>query len=118
MEDKELILKNSDERELGLHLLRFTEVLEEVCKVLMPHILCEYLYDLCKKFDQMYSSECQVLDPIDKSKLLLCEATARVMRKCFKFLGITPIYEEMLKVPLVAEMAIRVPFSDPTEKPL
>ncbi|GJU82084.1 anticodon-binding aminoacyl-tRNA synthetase, class 1a, partial [Tanacetum coccineum] len=93
-------------------------VLEEVCKVLMPHILCEYLYDLCKKFDKMYSSVCQVLYPNDKSKLLLCEATARVMRKCFKFLGITPIYEKMLKVPPVAEMAIRVPFSDPTEKPL
>ncbi|GJY55011.1 RNA-directed DNA polymerase, eukaryota [Tanacetum coccineum] len=56
---EELILTNDDERELGLHLLRFTEVLGGACTVLAPHILCEYLYELCKKFNS----------------LLLCKAT-------------------------------------------
>ncbi|PWA87719.1 Aminoacyl-tRNA synthetase, class 1a, anticodon-binding [Artemisia annua] len=111
-----LILKNNEERELGLHLLRFTEVLGEVCKVLMPHILCDYLYDLCKKFDN--SKVCQVVDGSDSSKLLLCNATAVVMRKCFRLLGITPIYKEILKVPPVAEPAKGVSFSGLTKEQL
>nr|GFB69383.1 aminoacyl-tRNA synthetase, class 1a, anticodon-binding [Tanacetum cinerariifolium] len=53
---EELTLTNDDERELGLHLLRFTEVLGEACTILAPHILCEYLYELCKKFNGLRSS--------------------------------------------------------------
>lgn len=113
---EELILKNNEERELGLHLLQFTEVLGEVCKVLMPHILCDYLYDLCKKFDN--SKVCQVVDGRDSSNILLCNATAVVMRKCFHLLGITPIYKEILKVPPVAEPAKGVSFSGLTKEQL
>ncbi|GJZ51212.1 anticodon-binding aminoacyl-tRNA synthetase, class 1a, partial [Tanacetum coccineum] len=100
-EVEELILKNDTERELGIHLLRFTEILEEVCKVVMPHILCDYLFDLCEKFDRLYYSVCEE-DKSDgsgektdeeTSKLLLYEATAVVMKKCFHLLGITPIYK-------------------------
>ncbi|PWA74040.1 arginyl-tRNA synthetase, class Ic [Artemisia annua] len=92
---EELILKNEEEREFGLHLLRFTEVLKEVCTVLMPHILCDYLYDLCMKFDSLYSSACQADRSCDEetAELLLCEAAAIVMEKCFHLLGITPIYK-------------------------
>ncbi|PWA51543.1 hypothetical protein CTI12_AA435660 [Artemisia annua] len=92
---EELILKNEEEREFGLHLLRFTEVLKEVCTVLMPHILCDYLYDLCMKFDSLYSSACQADRSCDEetAELLLCEAAAIVMEKCFHLLRITPIYK-------------------------
>jgi hypothetical protein len=35
----------------------------------------------------------QVVDaPEEDSRLLLCEATAVVMRQCFSLLGITPLY--------------------------
>ncbi|PWA97913.1 arginine--tRNA ligase, chloroplastic/mitochondrial [Artemisia annua] len=72
----ELILKNDDERELGLHLLRFTEVVGEACTILTPHILCEYLYDLCKRFNSLNSSVCQVVGSTEEtSNLLLCKAT-------------------------------------------
>ncbi|PWA97106.1 Aminoacyl-tRNA synthetase, class 1a, anticodon-binding [Artemisia annua] len=114
---EELTLKNYEERELGLHLLRFTEVLGEVCTVLMPHILCEYLYDLCKKFDSFYTCVCQVVGygVVENRKLLLCEATAMVMRKCFHLLGITPIHKKILKLRPGSE---RIYFSDLTEQQL
>ncbi|GJN37417.1 hypothetical protein PR202_gb26370 [Eleusine coracana subsp. coracana] len=51
---------HSDERALGLHLIRFQEVIGS---------------------------------PEETSRLLLCEATAVVMRQCFYILGITPVYK-------------------------
>lgn len=43
-------------------------------------------------FNQFYT-ECQVIgSPEEDSRLLLCEATAVVMRQCFQLLGITPLY--------------------------
>ncbi|PWA51052.1 arginine-tRNA ligase [Artemisia annua] len=96
-EVEELILKTDTERELGIHLLRFTEILEEVCKVVMPHILCEYLFDLCEKFDSLCEKDKSdgsgEKTGEETSKLLLYEATAVVMKKCFHLLGITPIYK-------------------------
>ncbi|PWA40635.1 arginine--tRNA ligase, cytoplasmic [Artemisia annua] len=68
------------------------QVLGEVCTILAPQILCEYLYELCKKFNALCSYVWQVAGSSEEtSKLLLCEATEVVMRKCFDLLGITPI---------------------------
>lgn len=89
----EIALDHSDERALGLHLLHFSEVVEEACSNLLPNVLCEYLYNLSEFFTKFYSN-CQVVgSPEETSRLLLCEATAVVMRKCFKLLGITPVYQ-------------------------
>ncbi|PWA86837.1 Aminoacyl-tRNA synthetase, class 1a, anticodon-binding [Artemisia annua] len=89
---EELILMSDDERELGLHFLRFTEVLGEACTILAPHILCEYVYELCEKFNGLHSSVWQVVGSNENTgKLLLCEASEVVMRKCFDLLGIAPI---------------------------
>lgn len=89
----QLILEKDEERKLGLHLLQFAEVVEEACTNLLPNVLCEYLYDLSEKFTSFYS-ECQVVGSAEEtSRLLLCEATAVVMRKCFHLLGITPVYK-------------------------
>ncbi|GJT50883.1 retrotransposon protein, putative, ty1-copia subclass [Tanacetum coccineum] len=89
---QESTLKNDDERELGLHLLGFSKVLEEVCTLLTPHILCQYVYELCVKFDSLETSAGQdVMSSEETSNLLLCGATEVVMRKCFYLLGITPI---------------------------
>ncbi|PWA59664.1 hypothetical protein CTI12_AA389530 [Artemisia annua] len=89
----QLTLEHDLERKLGLHLLRFPEAFEEACANLFPHVLCEYLYELAEKFSSFYQA-CQVLEtPEETSRLLLCEATAVVMRKCFHILGITPVYK-------------------------
>ncbi|KAK9065654.1 hypothetical protein SSX86_015055 [Deinandra increscens subsp. villosa] len=89
----QLLLQKDEERKLGLHLLQFAEVVEDACTNLLPNTLCEYLYDLSEKFTSFYS-ECQVVGSAEEaSRLLLCEATAVVMRKCFHLLGITPVYK-------------------------
>ncbi|XP_076960199.1 arginine--tRNA ligase, chloroplastic/mitochondrial-like [Bidens hawaiensis] len=85
----QILLHTDDERKLGLHLLRFAEAVEEACTNLLPNVLCEYVYDLSEKFTSFYS-ECKVVGSAEEtSRLLLCEATAVVMRKCFHLLGIT-----------------------------
>ncbi|XP_038972151.1 arginine--tRNA ligase, cytoplasmic-like isoform X2 [Phoenix dactylifera] len=88
-----IVLGEPDERILGLHLIKFAEVVEEACTNLLPNILCEYLYNLSEKFTGFYS-RCPVVGSAEEtSRLLLCEATAVVMRKCFYLLGITPVYK-------------------------
>ncbi|KAL0325872.1 UNVERIFIED_CONTAM: Arginine--tRNA ligase, chloroplastic/mitochondrial [Sesamum radiatum] len=88
-----LDLVHPDERMLGLHLLQFAEVVEEACTNLLPNVLCEYLYNLSEDFTRFYTN-CQVVGSAEEtSRLLLCEATAVVMRKCFHLLGITPVYK-------------------------
>ncbi|KAL1533287.1 arginine--tRNA ligase [Salvia divinorum] len=86
-------LAHPGERILGLHLLQFAEVVEESCTNLLPNGLCEYLYNLSEYFTGFYTN-CQVVGSAEEtSRLLLCEATSVVMRKCFHLLGITPVYK-------------------------
>ncbi|KAG6390679.1 hypothetical protein SASPL_148418 [Salvia splendens] len=86
-------LAHPGERVLGLHLLQFAEVGEESITNLLPNGLCEYLYNLSEYFTGFYTN-CQVVGSAEEtSRLLLCEATAVVMRKCFHLLGITPVYK-------------------------
>ncbi|XP_078439002.1 arginine--tRNA ligase, cytoplasmic-like isoform X2 [Wolffia australiana] len=86
-------LAHPDERVLGLHLVRFAEIVEEACMNLLPNVLCEYLYSLSEFFTRFYTS-CQVIGSGEEtSRLLLCEATAVVMRQCFRLLGIEPVYK-------------------------
>ncbi|KAJ7973769.1 Arginine-tRNA ligase [Quillaja saponaria] len=87
-------LDHPDERILGLHLLQFSEVVEEACANLLPNVLCEYLYNLAEIFTKRFYSNCQVVGSAEEtSRLLLCEATATVIRKCFYLLGIAPVYK-------------------------
>ncbi|PWA59642.1 arginine--tRNA ligase, chloroplastic/mitochondrial [Artemisia annua] len=84
--------EEGEERMLEFHLLEFTEVLEESCLSVLPHMMCKYLYDLSKKFES-YNDSVRTGEGgshAETSKFLLCEATALVMEKCFHLLGITP----------------------------
>ncbi|KAL6626801.1 hypothetical protein ACP70R_030527 [Stipagrostis hirtigluma subsp. patula] len=89
-----IALTHAEERALGLHLIRFPEVVEEACADLFPHHLCDYLYSgLSEAFSKFYTN-CPVIgSPQETSRLLICEATAVVMRQCFNLLGITPVYK-------------------------
>ncbi|KAG0496144.1 hypothetical protein HPP92_000835 [Vanilla planifolia] len=85
-----VVLDHADERILGLHLIQFAEIVEEACTNLLPSVLCEYLYNLSEIFTRFYTS-CQVLGSAEEtSRLLLCEATAVVMRKCFHLWELLP----------------------------
>ncbi|GJP62353.1 hypothetical protein CLOP_g19429 [Closterium sp. NIES-67] len=87
-----LRLDHPSERALALELSRFSEVVESAVQDLLPNTLCEYLYNLSGSFTTFYTN-CQVVgNEYEESRLILCEATAVVMRKCFELLGITPLY--------------------------
>lgn len=88
----ELKVEHPKERELLLALCKFPEALEDLLAELMPNRLTDYVYDLCDKFSSFYN-DCKVLgSEQEASRLLLCEATAIVIRQCFTLLGITPLY--------------------------
>ncbi|XP_020268077.1 arginine--tRNA ligase, cytoplasmic-like isoform X1 [Asparagus officinalis] len=93
MKNGTVVLAHPDERILGLHLIHFAEMVEEACINLLPNVICEYLYNLSEIFTRFYTN-CKVVGSAEEtSRLLLCEATAVVMRKCFHLLGIKPVYK-------------------------
>ncbi|GIL58748.1 hypothetical protein Vafri_13730 [Volvox africanus] len=90
--DTPISLDHPKELELAIHLCKFPEALEDAIEELGPNRVTDYLYDLSEKFNSFYV-DCKVLgSEQEASRLLLCEATAVVMRKCFELLGIKPLY--------------------------
>lgn len=89
----EIALAHPAELALALHLAKFPEAVEDMLAELMPNRVTEYLYALSEAFNVFYQ-ECKVIgDDAEDSRLLLCEATAVVMRACFGLLGIRPLYK-------------------------
>ena len=90
LDSAELILSDESEWALLKHLLRLDEVLEAIAAELMPNRLCEYLFELSKKFNKFYD-RCPVLnaaEPDRTSRLVLCDATARTLKLGLNLLGI------------------------------
>ncbi|WGT67345.1 arginine--tRNA ligase [cyanobacterium endosymbiont of Epithemia clementina EcSB] len=89
--DIDIILKEDTEIDLGQYLLRFNEVIKEVERTLLPNRLCDYLYELSKKFNRFYEN-CPVLRSeklLKTSRLLLCDLTARTLKLGLSLLGIS-----------------------------
>jgi arginyl-tRNA synthetase len=83
-------LREDSELTLAKHLLQLDEVINEVEKELLPHRLCEYLYQLSDKFNKFYEN-CPVLkseEAIKISRLSLCYLTARTLKLGLNLLGI------------------------------
>lgn len=90
LDSAELILSDESEWALLKHILRLDEVLEAIAVELMPNRLCEYLFELSKKFNKFYD-RCPVLnaaEPDRTSRLVLCDATARTLKLGLNLLGI------------------------------
>jgi arginyl-tRNA synthetase len=78
------------ERTLALALDNFGDTLTEISRVLEPHRLCGYLFDLAKTFTDFYEA-CPVLSadpPVRANRLALCHLTARTLREGLNLLGI------------------------------
>jgi arginyl-tRNA synthetase len=79
------------ERGLGLELLRFAEALELVAADNRPNQLTSYLFDLANRYSTFFE-DCPVLraesDELRRSRLLLCDLTARTIQKGLELLGI------------------------------
>lgn len=84
-------LEHPSELELGLHLLRFQEALESVVNDLLPNRLTDYLYVLAEKFNAFFR-DCRVEgSPQQNQRLLLCEATAHVLKAGLNILGVSTV---------------------------
>merc|ERR1712037_145463 len=87
----ELKVGHPSERELALKLLRFPDVVEAILGDLHLHQLTDYLWELCNLFTAFYR-DCHVIGEAEQSsRLLLCEATRKVLFKSFFLLGFTPL---------------------------
>ncbi len=81
-------LVEQSEIDLALHLRRFGETLEAMSKELLPNRLCEYIYELAEKFNAFFR-DCRVEgSDQEASRLLLCEATSRILSKGLEILGL------------------------------
>lgn len=77
------------EHKLALELLRFEDIMFQVMRESLPHVLCGYLYGLATAFSRFYES-CPVIaaEQVDGSRLKLCELTARTLKEGLGLLGI------------------------------
>ena len=82
------------ERALAMELLRFDEALEAVAKDNRPNFLTSYLYDLASRYSSFFEN-CPVLraesEEVRNSRLVLCDLTARTIRKGLELLGIQTV---------------------------
>jgi arginyl-tRNA synthetase len=87
----DLRLTHPSEVFLALHLNQFPEILVQLSEELYPHRLTEYLYGLAERFNAFFR-DCRVEgDPLQSSRLILCEITAKVMSTGMKLLGLSVI---------------------------
>lgn len=94
LNDYRINLEHPSEIDLGLHLLRFHEALDLVANDLLPHRLTDYLYTLAEKFNAFFR-DCRVEGSAQQNeRVLLCEATARVLQQGLTILGV-PLVDRM-----------------------
>jgi arginyl-tRNA synthetase len=89
-QEAQVVLTEESELALAKHLLQLEDTLHSVEQDLLPNRLCEYLFDLSKKFNQFYD-RCPVLqaaEPARTSRLILADLTARTIKLGLSLLGI------------------------------
>jgi len=81
-------IHHPSEINLAFHLLQFADCIEVTLEDMLPYHICDFLYNASIAVSE-FVTQCKVLgSPEMKSRLLLCRATALVMRQCFELLGI------------------------------
>ena len=88
------ILKTPQERALALALLRLEETLVAAAAEYKPHVVTNYLWELANAYSGFYQN-CPVLkaetDSLRRSRLLLCDLTARTLKTGLDLLGIRTV---------------------------
>ncbi|GAB0096892.1 Arginyl-tRNA synthetase [Sergentomyia squamirostris] len=93
-----ITLDHEKEWNLTKVLLRFGDVLIKLSKDFLLNHLCDYTYEIATSFADFYD-KCYCIEKnkageiikINHSRILLTEATARVLEKCFYILGLNPV---------------------------
>lgn len=87
----EFVLDEAVERQLALKLMQFDQALADVLIEYKPNLLCNYLFDLAQLFARFFD-QCSVRDAgsddLQRSRLQLCDLTARSLSKGLELLGI------------------------------
>jgi len=88
----EIIIGTEQEKTLAIKLLQFSEVLDQVAREALPHLLCTYLYEIASLYMTFYEA-CPILkegiEPnIRDSRLRLCHLVARTIEQGLELLGI------------------------------
>lgn len=89
----QILLEDCKERALAVKLLQFEEALNGVAKDGMPHILCQYLYELAGIFSSFYEA-CPILNAVENvknSRLRLAALTAKTLKQGLDLLGIKTV---------------------------
>ena len=86
-----ILLASPAERALALELTRFSEALDLALVDYRPNQLTAYLFDLANRYSTFFE-QCHVLqaesEDLHRSRLLLCDLTARTIRTGLELLGI------------------------------
>ncbi len=87
-----MLLGAAEEKALALKILQYAEAVDQVADEAMPHILCNYLFELASAFMSFYEA-CPILkDDVAadarNSRLLLCARTAGTLASGLNLLGI------------------------------
>lgn len=98
LESTQIELNHEKEWKLAKTLLKFPDILIKISKDLLLHILCEYCYEVCTVFSEFYDN-CYCIEKdkegkivkVNRSRILLCEATAAILKSCFNILGLKPV---------------------------
>ncbi len=80
------------EKTLAIKLLQFSEVLDQVAREALPHLLCTYLYEIASLYMSFYEA-CPILKDgiapeVRDSRLRLCHLVARTIKQGLELLGI------------------------------
>ena len=89
-EDSKIILKESAERSLVLHMSLFPKMVMKAAESFRPNLVTDYLFELSRRFNTFYNS-CPILNQEDEilySRLLIADRTAKVLKEGLDLLGI------------------------------
>ena len=88
----DIVIGTEQEKTLSIKLLQFSEVIDQVAKEALPHLLCTYLYDIASLYMSFYEA-CPILKEgvapeIRDSRLRICHLVARTIEQGLELLGI------------------------------
>jgi arginyl-tRNA synthetase len=89
-----LLLEADQERELATELLKLGDALDAAARLSRPHIICEYLFGVARRFSPFYAA-CSILgapeEALRESRVALSVATARTLEIGLACLNIPPL---------------------------
>lgn len=92
---KKILIISKYERKLIIKILQFPEIISDIEKNGMPHLMCNYLYNLSEIFSSFYE-HCPILFAEEKnirfSRLHLSSLTAKIIKQGLKILGIKTVH--------------------------